>query len=95
MFLNSRMGRITDEVKDGKPLILESLTFIWQQDSLKVVLAFIQNFPISRPNRPILHLNGAKLKTYILETANFYSNTETFILDNTSNYPRGGQLLPA
>lgn len=84
---------MADEFKGGNSIILELLTFKRQQDSLKVALAFIQNFPISWRNHPITILKSAILKTFILETVNFYSNTETFILDNTSNYPRGEQLL--
>ena len=86
-------GRAVDEVKDRKPAILESLTFIRQQDSLKVAINFIQIFPILCPNHPITILKSAILKTFILETANFYPKTSTYILENAGNYPRGVQLV--
>ena len=93
MFLISRMEGQLTRSRIEKPAILESLTFIRQQDSLKVALAFIQNFPISWRNHPITILKSAILKTFILETANFYPKTGTYILESAGNYPRGEQLL--
>ena len=64
-----------------------------QQDFLKVALDFIQIFPISWCNHPITILKSAILKTFILETADFYPKTATCILEIAGNYPRGEQLL--
>ena len=76
-----------------EPVMLESLTFIRQQGSFLFILDFIQIFPVSASNCPILHLKSAILKTFILETANFYPKTRTCILEIAGNYPRGGQLV--
>ena len=80
------------EVKDGVTYS-QSSTFKMEQAILKVIVDFFQKFSHFRPNPPKYPFKSPVLKTFTRNKHNSYSKTETFILESTSSYPRGGELL--